>query len=105
MTDEEMAKAWTRGHTEIFVDEELGMEHFKEPASEESYLAGLKAGRPKWHKAADGDLPEEETEVLNDDGVEIILINGHWRYVYGSEWEDDAHVDHWCEIPKYTEEE
>lgn len=59
----------------------------------------------KWHKAADGDLPEEEIEVLNDDGVEVMLINGHWRYVYGSEWEDDAHVDHWCEIPEYTEEE
>ena len=30
----------------------------------------FKAGGPKWHKVADGDLPEEDTEVLNDNGVE-----------------------------------
>lgn len=63
-----------------------------------------KAGRPKWHKVADGDFPKEGTEVLNDDGVKVILMNGHWRYVYGDEWEDDAYVDYWCEIPKFENE-
>jgi len=69
-----------------------------------AFLAGLKAGRPQWHKVADGDFPPEYTEVLNDDGVKVIRVNGHWRYVYGGEWEDDACVDYWCEIPTYTEE-
>ena len=70
----------------------------------ESYLAGLKAGRTQWHNVADGDLPEEGTEVLNDDGVQVVRINGHWRYVHGDEWEDDAHLDHWCEIPQFKED-
>jgi hypothetical protein len=75
---------------------------FKDGA-EFGYNKGLEAGRPKWHKVADGDLPPENTEVLTDDGVKVIRINGHWRYVYGDEWEDDACVDHWCEIPKFEE--
>ena len=62
------------------------------------------AGRLKWHKVADGDLPPENTEVLNDDGVKVILIHGHWRYFYGDAWEDDACVYHWCKVPQYTEE-
>lgn len=70
----------------------------------DGFLAGLKTGRlTKWHKVADGDLPEEGVEVLNDDGVAVILLKGHWRYVYGGEWEDDACLDHWCEIPKFEE--
>ena len=28
------------------------------------FLAGLKAGRPKWHKVADGDFPEEDKYYL-----------------------------------------
>ena len=67
----------------------------------------LKAGRPQWHDLRKDpcDLPEEGVEVLNDDGVKVVRINGHWRYVYGEEWEDDAYLDHWCEIPKYKENE
>lgn len=92
-------------------DEELAKEYAKPwkaslayVSVKEAYLTGLKAGRlTKWHKVADGDLPEEGVEVLNDDGVAVILLKGHWRYVYGGEWEDDACLDHWCEIPKFEE--
>ncbi len=31
---------------------------------QQAFLAGLKAGRPQWHKVADGDLPKENQEVL-----------------------------------------
>ena len=54
-----------------------------------------------WHKVADGDLPKEYTEVLDDEGRQVELRKGHWRFVYGSEWEDDAIVIAWCEIPRY----
>lgn len=69
------------------------------------FKAGFKAGGTKWHRVADGDLPKEYTEVLQENGVKVILIGGHWRYVYGAKWEDDAIVYYWCEIPTYTEEE
>ena len=72
----------------------------------DGFLAGLKAGRPQWHDLRENpnDLPKEGMEVLNDDGVEVVRINGHWRYVYGDEWEDDAHLDYWCEIPTFDKE-
>lgn len=69
-------------------------------------LEGLKIGSPiKWHSVVDGDLPSENMEVLNDNGVRVVRINGHWRYVNGDVWEDDAHLDHWCEIPKFLSSE
>jgi hypothetical protein len=30
----------------------------------QAYLAGLKAGRPQWHKVADGDLPKIDKPCL-----------------------------------------
>ena len=102
MTDEEMAE----GYADTVKCEWENETYWVDCRDEitDAYLAGLDAGRPKWHKVADGDLPPEYTEVLNDDGVKVILIHGHWRYFYGDEWEDDACVHHWCEIPQYTEE-
>lgn len=67
-------------------------------------LEEFKAGNLKWHSVADGDLPPENMEVLNDDGVGVVRINGHWRYVDSEKWEDDALLDHWCEIPRFEEE-
>jgi len=103
MTDEELAIAYADKIAEEYRDvksDNGGYVNIKE-----AYLNGLKAGRKaQWHKVADGDLPEEGVEVLNDSGVKVIRVNGHWRYVYGDEWEDDAHPDYWCEVPEYTEE-
>ena len=102
--DEEMAEEYVRSQGNVNIlnlgENTVDLSFLKRGV----FLDGLKAGRPKWHKVADGDLPKEGTEVLNDDGVVVVLLKGHWRYVHGGEWEDDACVDHWCEIPQYTEE-
>lgn len=99
MTDKELAKeSWWN-------DDGCSGAMSTEKIYECGFLAGLKAGRlTKWHSVADDDLPKEGTEVLNDDGTKVIRIDGHWRYVHGTVWEEDAYIDHWCEIPKYTEE-
>lgn len=72
----------------------------------DGFLAGLKAGRPKWHKVADGDLPAHEVNVLVLYNVQCIDI-AHYNYDY-KEWHfTDSIVRDviaWCEIPEYTEE-
>lgn len=74
----------------------------------QAYLAGLKAGRPKWHKVADNDYPPCEKgnctiNVLTDCG-DIAY------YKYDAEcWVSEpasVEIDSpaaWCEIPKYKE--
>ena len=56
MTEKEMADAWLEGK----YLENMGV---RRPCKV-AFLAGLKAGRPKWHKVADGDLPKEMENVL-----------------------------------------
>ena len=43
----------------------------------QTFLAGLKAGRPQWHKVADGDYPDTDRTVLaySDD-----VVSGHYPY-------------------------
>lgn len=59
MTDEEkLAERYVNG-IPIFAEEGEG---FSRTQMQRAYLAGLRAGRPKWHKVADGDLPKEQKE-------------------------------------------
>lgn len=77
---------------------------------EQAYLAGLKAGKTKWHKVVDGDLPKENNLYLvaiKDNGLAIAYFNGlHWETKFNLG--DFGHcletVIAWCEIPEYTEE-
>ena len=65
------------------------------------FLAGVEAGRPKWHKVADGDLPPEDSEVLALlADKEIYMAHFYRRNV----WDKIGPVIAWCEIPKYSEE-
>ena len=76
----------------------------------QAYLAGLKAGRPKWHKVTDNDYPPCEKgnctiNVFTDRG-DIVYYN------YDEEcWiAEPASVEidppvAWCEIPKYKYKE
>ena len=61
----------------------------------------LKAGSPKWHKVADGDLPncEHGHTVFNQDLDRVIIRNGRFEHLDGC----PTKVVAWCEIPKYTE--
>lgn len=72
-------------------------------------LAGLKAGRPKWHKVADGDYPPCEKgnytiNVLTDrEDIAYYDYNENCWVAEPSSVEIDSPIA-WCEIPKYTEE-
>jgi len=88
MTDEEMteeyAKPWKTSLAYVSV--------------KEAYLAGLKAGRPKWHKVADGDLPSEEGGwVCNQNGLPCFFDWGteQWLDCEGTQ----IRTTEWCHMP------
>ena len=77
-------------------------------AIKQAYLAGLKAGKPKWHKVADVDLPPCEKGGFT---VNVFTDRGEIAYYnYDEEcWvaepasaETEPPIA-WCEIPKYEE--
>ena len=102
MIDEEMAEEFANtGYA-------LGCTKSPFEAAKEGFLAGLKAGKPKWHKVADGDLPEYRYYVLVSRGTRTdkALYNKYEEKWYS--YYDDDEVDGvtaWCEIPKYTDKE
>ena len=88
----------------------------------QAHLAGLKAGRPKWHKVADGDLPKPNIAVLiclqfekwtttyiayyrpSIEKWQIYNLHEAQRQPIVDDYIDSDEVIAWCEIPKYTEE-
>lgn len=63
------------------------------------------AGKPKWHKVADGDLPKDEAEYLvifESDGTRYRGLESY--YPDEKEWSTICNIIVWCEIPKYKEE-
>ena len=103
MTDEEMAETYA---VENWEHCEEGQTDYK--VLKQAYLAGLKAGRPKWHKVADGDYPPCEKgnytiNVLTDKGdIAYYSYDDECWIVEPSSAEIDS-PDAWCEIPKYKE--
>lgn len=104
MTDKEMADEWVKANC----DDSLYSFRGKELRC--AFIAGLKAGRPKWHRPSEK-LPEECTTVLacefNNEEPSL------YRFVTSDQWEwlprriavlNNAEISKWCEIPKYTEE-
>ena len=109
MTDEEMAKEYVDENG--FGSDCNNLTSFDANMEiEKAFLAGLKAGRLKWHKVADGDLPIEKKLYLvaiKENGLAISYFNGiHWetKYNLGDYGHLVEKVIAWCEIPKYTEE-
>ena len=81
------------------------------------YHEGIKAGRPQWHKVADGDLPKEQKEywckVFLYESEET--FNGFLWYDLKTKsfmFEEDIeegltnsfNVKEWCEIPTFDKE-
>ena len=63
----------------------------------------LKEQIPKWHKVADGDLPDTNRDVLSDKGDTVYYSNdGYWAESVGCVELDN--VVAWCEIPKFEED-
>jgi len=82
MTDEEMAEEYTKGLCKTCTVDICRYNIFQTCAIKESikqaHLAGLKAGRPKWHKVADGDLPNENVKlILVRDRFDNKFLNYH----------------------------
>ena len=112
MTDEEMAEEYL----EKLREEKIPFDIYEvNNQLKRAYIAGLKAGRPKWNKVSDGDLPKEEGEYLvcyeteNGNYRNTFILN-YTEYDESLHWCDesfetfDEGVIAWCEIPKYTEE-
>lgn len=122
MTDEEMAEEYadrtrivdenTRAGTDcisLVQDYEGNVIDIHERIKQ-AFLAGLKAGRPKWHdlRKDPNDLPEESSifhEVLNQNGTKVFYddVTKKWNIYCGAIVQANTPIA-WCEIPKYTEE-
>lgn len=117
MTDEEMAEEYANNQVGC------GDGYYEWDDVKDGFLAGLKAGRPQWHKVADGDYPDTDRTVLaySDD-----VVSGHYpyfaQYYKGFTNEKKNGVDLnwncwrnnmqrelveptvWCEIPTFDKE-
>ena len=113
MADEEMAEKYAKGLCKTCKVDVCRYSKIKTCTTKESlkqaYLAGLKAGRPQWHKVADGDLPKENKLYfvqIKDNGLAIAYFNGqHWetRYNLGESGHCVETVIAWREIPTFEE--
>ena len=103
MTLEEKAEKYARKTKKVDWE---GFDVDKE-ARKEGYIAGATENGIIWHdlRKNPNDLPDDEREVLQQGGLWVMYINGHWRFVNGEKWEDDAHVYAWIDIPVFLEVE
>ena len=128
MTDKEMSEEYCNTHIPVaftyLIKKKATRDKIENLYSEElkqAYLAGLKAGRPEWHKVADGDLPPTSGEMhaerypilacTKNGYVTVAIRRKHGRAYewFCSDYDGntlylDKEVIAWCEIPKYTEE-
>ena len=113
MTDEELAEEYASSST---CDRGYYYEGLKE-----GFLAGLKAGRPEWHKLSEK-YPEADklVRVRLMSGMEHICETCYYEptedeigygkliinfYELNGEWVDDNEIIAWCEIPTFTDKE
>ena len=98
MTDEEMAEEYVVKNTGFNPKEPLGK------IAVRTYLAGLKAGRPEWHKVSE-QIPTEEKEYLvklTDGTVDVMMValDGDLEpYLLTPKSDFYKDVEKWCEIP------
>jgi len=70
-----------------------------------------------WHQVAYDDwarfsksipgseFPDNDREVIDQDGRKVIYLGGNrWRHSNSPEWEDDACVLAWAEVPTFISE-
>lgn len=111
MTEEKMAEEYSKSVSAWIEDREP----LDERDIQQAFLAGLGAGRPKWHdlRKDPTDVPKENVTVLLLTEVEPVTAR------YDNEYEAFFRLSDklnycvfiapmsyiaWCEIPKYTEE-
>lgn len=99
MTDEEFAEEYYYKTYPVTLN--IGEEERKKEVID-IFLAGLKAGKPKWHKVKSGDLPPEDTKVLAFmAGGEVCIAHFYRKNV----WDKIGIVIAWCEIPQCKDKE
>ena len=107
MKDEELADKYAE---EYFGKKTELVELWKLKSCKDNFLAGLKAGRPQWHKVADGDLPKVGVQVLSEQGTLVIYKGDGFNWIEYSpnadniklrKWEEPIA---WCEIPTFDKE-
>ena len=107
MKDEELAEEYANKNvpTDTFGYRSLEDVHYDVG---QAFLAGLKAGRPQWHKVTDGDLPTTVGRRFLVSNRHCTMI-GYWNgKTFVSADEDTVEIASpiaWCEIPKFEEEE
>ena len=101
MTDEEKAEEYAIEKWEWY---EAGQKDYE--ALKQAFLAGLKAGRPQWHKVSE-QVPVEEKQYLlkfNDGTIEVVYvgIDGNLEpFIVTRECFDFyKDVEKWCEVPE-----
>lgn len=108
MTEKEMAQEYEKNAECIEIDD-YGHKVYGSQDIEQAFLAGLKAGRPKFHKVIDGYMPPRDKfydtiNVLTDKGdIAYYSYNFDCWVAKPSSMEIEPPIA-WCEIPKYTEE-
>lgn len=115
LEDKELAQEWVKNNTDespnSFRGEEL----------QEAFLAGLEAGRPKWHKLDwEKDYPKSDrlVRVRTKTGREYICETYDYMPAedeigYGTiltqfeqldgDWVDDNEIEYWCYIEPFKE--
>lgn len=110
MKDEEMAEDWIRKNCceWCLYKDDCDSENIN-CFNKNAFLAGLKAGRPKWHKPSEK-LPEECSAVLaydfedSEPALFRFVASDTWEYLPRRiAWLSNDQIKSWCEIPKYTE--
>jgi hypothetical protein len=127
MTDEEMAEEYAEKY---FGKKTELVEVWKLKSCKENFLAGLKLGRPQWHKVADGDLPKGD-DCFGKNGIHRnIYLKDRYGSLYTGNYfpKDETHkedcfaveflewgfqgtqfcakeqISEWCEIPTFDKE-
>lgn len=109
MTEEEIAEKYVKENSKVYYHPNGEPIFTREEDMKYAFLAGLKAGKPKWHKVADGNYPFCErgyytVNVLTNYGdIAYYDFNEGCWIAEPSSVEIDPPIA-WCEIPKYTEE-
>lgn len=116
MTNEELAEEYIKGNCIRWECDSLSVDDI----AKENFLAGLKAGRTKWHKLRE-EYPDADklVRVRLMSGMEHICETCYYEptedeigygklvinfYELNGEWVDDNDIISWCEVPQYTEE-
>jgi len=101
MKDEELADEYVDKLTRDWSDGEYS---FSVEELRQGFLAGLKAGRPQWHKVADGlPISDKDKYYFVVDKMDAYMI----ARFYEGKWSNYSVIDEviaWCELTTFDKE-